>query len=144
MKRKISLTLVLILSLVLVFAGCKKGAVTPSPALTVKPATTATIQPSASPTSTAPMTSPGTTAGAITGFEEGKTVDVKTIPDVEKAVLAKYAGATIKSVTFATYMNQQAYKVMLSGATDGTTEAYVDATGKVLSTPNTSSPGPTK
>ena len=139
MKRKISLTLVLILLIVLVFAGCKmNGTVTPSPVLTVKPS----MMPSASPAGT-PGTSPAATAGMITGFQEGKTVDIKTVPNVEKAIMAKYPGATIKSVTFAKYMNQQAYKVMLSGATDGTAEAYVGADGKIING-TTTSPAATK
>ena len=69
----------------------------------------------------------------IEGFKEGETVEVSNLPEkVTKAVKEKYPNATVKSATYATYMDKQMYHLMLEGAGDNTTEIYAQADGTLL------------
>ena len=71
---------------------------------------------------------------AIEGFKEGEVVDADKLPDkVKTAIKEKYPEATIKTVTFATYENQQLYKILLQKTENDTTEeVYVTANGAII------------
>ena len=141
MKRTLTAVLVCaMLAITALASGCASGKVTPSPSpmatpkVTVAP-TTAPTEPAATalPPANSPDTTPGGEAGAgtIEGFEEGKTVDETAMAAVKKAVTAKYPDAKIKSATFETYQDKQAYHVILEEAVDGNTDIYVFADGTV-------------
>ena len=52
---------------------------------------------------------------------------------VKTAIKEKYPEATIKTVTFATYENQQLYKILLQKTENDTTEeVYVTANGAII------------
>ena len=76
----------------------------------------------------------GNTDGVIEGFKEGEVVDADKLPDkVKTALKEKYPEATIKTVTFATYENQQLYKILLQKTENDTTEeVYVTANGAII------------
>ena len=76
----------------------------------------------------------GNTDGVIEGFKEGEVVDADKLPDkVKTAIKEKYPEATIKTVTFATYENQQLYKMLLQKTENDTTEeVYVTANGAII------------
>lgn len=79
-------------------------------------------------------TNNGTVGGAIENFVEGMAVELATLPeDIRNAVKKEYPEATIKTVTYATYENQQMYKVTTESGEDKTTEEfYVTADGKIV------------
>jgi L-2-hydroxyglutarate oxidase LhgO len=110
---------------------------TPAP-----PAAIATPAVPASPAApdTGVITPPGTDAGtiagenAITGFAEGETVKETELNEkVRTAIKQAYKDAKIKTITFATYLNDQVYHVVLDGTTAGNTEQfYVKADGTIV------------
>jgi len=106
----------------------------PSPKVTVKPATSPTG--GAAPVSPSPSapTSPATTGGdTIEGFKEGENIEVNALPaEVTSAVSEKYPGATITAASYATYMDAQMYLITLSGAADNTEKIYVKADGSIV------------
>ena len=113
MKQHGMLLSVLLAALLLLGAGCYNGKVT----------------------DVSPSTAPNVTGGenTIEGFKEGETVEVSNLPEkVTKAVKEKYPNATVKSATYATYMDKQMYHLMLEGAGDNTTEIYAQADGTLL------------
>ncbi len=132
---KKTLAMLCVALLILTLTACRNGNVaSPSPKLTVKPsgspiggATNAPMSPSPS----APG-SPATTGGdSIEGFKEGESVEVNALPStVTSAVTEKYPGATIKSASYATYMDAQMYLLTLEGASDE--KIYVKADGSIV------------
>lgn len=134
-------TVAILCAVLVVFAmaACKGGNVaTPVPTVTLKPATTAPVvgTPTGAPLSPSPSapTSPATTGGdTIEGFKEGETVAVNALPSaVTAAVTEKYPGATIKSASYATYMDAQMYLLTLEGAADNTDKIYVKSDGSIV------------
>lgn len=129
--------IVLILTIITLLAGMF-GACTnvntpktsPSPAITGTPG--AATSPLVSPPVISPNLSPGVTGGAagIPDFSEGFVVDPNEVPEIADAVKAKYPGATIQSITHATYLGEQVYKVILQNSGMANNEVYVrvDAT----------------
>ncbi len=142
MKQHGMLLSVLLAALLLLGAGCNNGNIMPTP--TVRPTTPVnpTVNPTMNPTTNptigvSPSGEPDVTGGgadnSIEGFKEGETVEVSSLPDkVSQAVKDKYPEATIKSATYATYMDKQMYHLMLEGAGENTTEVYVQADGTLL------------
>lgn len=122
----------------LAMTACKGNIVaSPTPKVTVKPTTSpiagTTTGAPLSPSPSAP-TSPTTTGGdTIEGFKEGETVAVNALPSaVTAAVTEKYPGATIKSASYATYMDAQMYLLTLEGAADNTDKIYVKPDGSIV------------
>lgn len=138
MKIKAKITVICVLALALVAAGCTMdNGVTPAPSvrpsLSASPALTVTPDNSVAPAvSSSPVGTPDNMV--IEGFKEGDSVDMDKLPDaVTKAVKAKYPDATIKSATYATYENQQMYKLVLQNAGDSASEqCYVKADGTIV------------
>ena len=116
--------MMLAMALIAAFAGC---APQNTPAPSPSPAAVATNA------GTGPNTQ-GNTDGVIEGFKEGEVVDADKLPDkVKTAIKEKYPEATIKTVTFATYENQQLYKILLQKTENDTTEeVYVTANGAII------------
>ena len=117
--------MMLAMALIAAFAGCapqNKPAPSPSPAAVATPAASPVVSPE------------GNTDGVIEGFKEGEVVDADKLPDkVKTAIKEKYPEATIKTVTFATYENQQLYKILLQKTENDTTEeVYVTANGIII------------
>ncbi|MEG1547513.1 MAG: hypothetical protein RR232_04710 [Clostridia bacterium] len=141
MKRAWSIILTAVLfAALLTAAGCKPKPTAPSPspviAVTPKPSAPLPTPPpepsSVVPPVVSPAASPGTTVeSTIKGFEEGKVVKAKDVPEVEKAVKAKYKDAKIKSITMETYENKQIYHVILEAAVDGNKDLCVTSDGVV-------------
>ena len=151
MKQKSMLLSALLLALLMLGAGCFNGKVTPTPAVKASPSPNLTtpnptLTPGANTTSPlTPSASPDVAGGnTIEGFREGETVEVASLPEkVTKAVKDKYPNATIKSATYATYMDDQMYHLMLEGAGENTTEIYAKADGTLLPFNAESTPGTT-
>lgn len=143
MKHHGLLLSVLLAALLLLGAGCNTGKVTPTPTIKPNPTVNPTINPTVNPTTDIlPSGSPGTET--IEGFKEGETVEVSALPEkVTKAVKDKYPDATIKSATYATYMDKQMFHLMLEGTTDNTTEVYAEANGTLMPFNAQSTPGTT-
>ena len=138
MKKTIAMLLAVLVLMSL--TACKSGNVaSPSPKVTVKPATSPTAGGAAtnapmSPSPSAPA-SPATTGGGdtIEGFKEGESIDVSALPgEVTSAVTEKYPGATITAAAYATYMDAQMYLLTLSGAADNTEKIYVKPDGSIV------------
>ena len=120
MKRNILIGL-LALTLVLA-AGCMntEPTPTPTPMVTNPPTTAPTTQPTSpaveSPLPSASLTPDATAGGSvIEGFVEGETVKESDLPEkVAQSIRDAYEQVKIKTITFATYMNDQVYHVILS------------------------------
>jgi len=136
MKKTIAMLLAVLVLMSL--TACKSGNVaSPSPMLTVKPAASPTLGAgTTAPTNPSPSApaSPGTPGGdTIEGFKEGENIEVNALPStVTEAVSKQYPGATIKSASYATYMDAQRYLITLSGAADNTEKIYVKADGSIV------------
>lgn len=132
-----------LLAVVLLLAlGCTPAnpAPTPSPL-----ATTAPLASPSPPTVNPPVTSPEANggAGAIEGFEEGKTVQESELPQkVSDAIQKAYNNVKIKTITYVTYMNDQVYHVVLEepAGAEKVEEFYVSADGTILPNDPSSSP----
>ena len=96
--------------------GCgMMGNVKPTPSPSIKPSANPTVNPTASPLATkSPVGTDGGGTGAlgeIPNFMEGTVVDAEDVPEIVKAIEAKYAGASIQSITHETYLENQVYQV---------------------------------
>lgn len=149
MKKTLTAVLVCVMLAALLASGCRSGNVAPSPSpspmatpkVTVTPATTPAVpspEVSGSPEQGGTGngtgdngTGTGTGSESITGFEEGKTVDLAATPEIERAVKEKYSDAKVKSATYETYQSKQAYHVVLEEAVEGSKDLYVFADGTV-------------
>jgi hypothetical protein len=133
--------LFLLLALVLLFAtvGCAKKA---APKATPQPIASAAPQPS--PVES-PIASGEPTTVVIEGFEEGKTIEEGSLPEqVRKAISEAYANVKIKTISFASYLDQQMYLVTLEEpASDKTEQFYVKADGTIVPYATTDSAGTT-
>ncbi len=127
--------MMLAIALITAFAGCAPQD-TPSPSPSPAAAATPAASPAVSPqvTNNAGPNTQGNAEGVIEGFREGEVVDTDKLPEkVKTAVKEKYPEAAIKTVTFATYENQQLYKVLLQKTENDTTEeVYVTANGVII------------
>ena len=117
--------------------GCgMMGNVKPTPSPSIKPSANPTVNPTASPLATkSPVGTDGGGTGAlgeIPNFMEGSVVDAEDVPEIVKAIEAKYAGASIQSITHETYLENQVYHIVLNGAADGTTQVYVQPDGTII------------
>ena len=106
----------------------------PSPAAVATPAASPVVSPEVTNNAEVGPNTQGNTDGVIEGFKEGEVVDADKLPDkVKTAIKEKYPEATIKTVTFATYENQQLYKILLQKTENDTTEeVYVTANGAII------------
>ena len=140
MKRNILIGL-LALTLVLA-AGCMNTEPTPTPTPLVnknhtKAPTTQTNIPGVERRQTAAHLTPDATAGGsvIEGFVEGETVKESDLPEkVAQAIRDAYEQVKIKTITFATYMNDQVYHVILSepAGEDKVEQFYIKADGTIV------------
>ena len=126
--------MMLAMALIAAFAGCapqNTPAPSPSPAAVATPAASPVVSPEVTNNAEVGPNTQGNTDGVIEGFKEGEVVDADKLPDkVKTAIKEKYPEATIKTVTFATYENQQLYKILLQKTENDTTEeVYVTANG---------------
>lgn len=137
MKKRVSLAMMamLIVAAMLMAVGCANN--TPDPAPSPSPDTM--ISPS--PETEGPMVEvspsaeqPPMAGGVIQNFVEGAVVEIAQLPaEITDAIKKEYADATVKSASYATYENQQMYKVVVQRAEDDTTEeVYVTADGKII------------
>ena len=154
MKKTILISL-LALALVLAVGCTNDGNVnpSPSPAGTMAPVTTnppantpAANTPAVTDSATMPTDAAGnggTAAGSIEGFEEGKTVKETDLPEkVAAAIKEAYNEVKIKTISFATYLNDQVYHVVLEepAGNDKTEQFYVKADGTIVPYDATSTP----
>ena len=128
--------MMLAMALIAAFAGCapqNTPAPSPSPAAVATPAASPVVSPEVTNNAGTGPNTQGNTDGVIEGFKEGEVVDADKLPDkVKTAIKEKYPEATIKTVTFATYENQQLYKILLQKTeSDTTEEVYVTANGAI-------------
>lgn len=151
--KKTILMAVLALTLVLA-AGCSSEepmpTPTPAPAATPAPAITPAATPTPEVVTPAPPSQPATGGGAgsnaaagsmIEGFEEGKAVKEADLPEkVANAIKQAYENVKIKTVSFATYMDDQVYHVVLDAPAgeDKVEQFYVKADGTIV--PYTATP----
>lgn len=121
--------MMLAMALIAAFAGCapqNTPAPSPSPAAVATPAASPVVSPEVTNNAEVGPNTQGNTDGVIEGFKEGEVVDADKLPDkVKTAIKEKYPEATIKTVTFATYENQQLYKILLQKTENDTTEEVV-------------------
>ncbi|MBQ4611716.1 MAG: hypothetical protein IJB30_08265 [Clostridia bacterium] len=138
MKKRVSLAVTALLALgaMLIAAGCANNS---EPQTTPAPSPAAMASPS--PQSEGPMTeaSPDVqqspmTGGAIENFVEGAVVELAQLPaEITEAIRKEYADATVKSASYATYENQQMYRVSIERAEDEAAEdVYVTADGQII------------
>lgn len=136
-----------LLAVVLLLAlGCTPAEPAPSPSPIIS---TAPILSPSPPTVNPPDTvnpSPADNAGgagAIEGFEEGKTVTESELPQkVADAIKKAYENVKIKTITYVTYMNDQVYHVVLEepAGPDKVEEFYISADGTILPDEPSASP----
>ena len=137
MKKRVSLAFaaIFVVAAMLMAAGCARktpeATPSPSPEIMASPGpdggnATVEVSPDA-------QQSPSV-GGAITNFVEGAVVELTQLPEkVTEAVKKQYAEGTVKSASYATYENQQMYKVIIERPEDNTTEeVYVTAEGKII------------
>jgi len=127
--------MMLAMALIAAFAGCApQNTPAPSPAAVATPAASPVVSPEVTNNAEVGPNTQGNTDGVIEGFKEGEVVDADKLPDkVKTAIKEKYPEATIKTVTFATYENQQLYKILLQKTENDTTEeVYVTANGAII------------
>lgn len=72
---------------------------------------------------------PLTTGDIIEGFSQGKVVTPEDVPDIVKAVEAKYEGASVQSITHALYMDKQMYEVIFTSQDGEQITVYVSPDG---------------
>ena len=104
------------------------------------PTTAPTTQPTSpaveSPLPSASLTPDATAGGSvIEGFVEGETVKESDLPEkVAQAIRDAYEQVKIKTITFATYMNDQVYHVILSepAGEDKVEQFYIKADGTIV------------
>ena len=125
--------MMLAMALIAAFAGCapqNTPAPSPSPAAVATPAASPVVSPEVTNNAGTGPNTQGNTDGVIEGFKEGEVVDADKLPDkVKTAIKEKYPEA----VTFATYENQQLYKILLQKTENDTTEeVYVTADGAII------------
>lgn len=125
--------MMLAMALIAAFAGCAPQS-TPAPSPSPAAAATPAVSPEVTNNAEVGPNTQGNTDGVIEGFMEGEVVDADKLPEKVKAVIKeKYPEATIKTVTFATYENQQLYKILLQKTENNTTEeVYVTADGAII------------
>ena len=89
-----------------------------------------------SPLPSASLTPDATAGGSvIEGFVEGETVKESDLPEkVAQAIRDAYEQVKIKTITFATYMNDQVYHVILSepAGEDKVEQFYIKADGTIV------------
>jgi len=137
MKKRVSLAVMamLIVAAMLMAVGCANNTPDPAPS----PSPMATISPSpdageplagASPSAEQPPMA----GGVIQNFVEGAVIELTQLPaEISDAIKKEYADATVKSASYATYENQQVYKVSIQRAEDDATEdVYVTSEGKII------------
>ena len=135
MKKRVSLVMMamLIAAAMLLAVGCANNTPDPAPS----PAPTATLRPSPD----APMVDVSPSAqqtpmaeGPIENFVEGAVVELTQLPEkITEAIKKEYADATVKSASYATYENQQMYRVTIQRAEDDATEdVYVTSEGRII------------
>ena len=140
MKKSIILMSVILVAFVLVGAGCnnRNNVITPTPTqrlnptATIAPANTPGYSPAASPAGPNGTGGPNGTSGNgyIEGFREGEVIQEHELPaHVLAAIRDEYPNTTIKSASYATYLNRHMYLVTLEGGPQGTTQVYVSAEG---------------
>ena len=126
--------MMLAMALIAAFAGCapqNTPAPSPSPAAVATPAASPVVSPEVTNNAEVGPNTQGNTDGVIEGFKEGEVVDADKLPDkVKTAIKEKYPEATIKTVTFATYENQQL--LLKKTEHDTTEEVYVTANGAII------------
>lgn len=150
MKKTILIGLLALTMALAVACADNNVAPSPSPAATVAPVTpAATPSPAAvspdvaSPAPTDAAGAGGNVAngngagadGKIEGFEEGKTVKEADLPEkVAAAIKEAYKDVKIKTISFATYLNDQMYHVVLEepAGNDKTEQFYVKADGTIV------------
>lgn len=135
MKKRVSLavTAMLILTAMVMAAGCADSnptpATSPTPHISLSPSPVAET-----PIIVEPDMATPDAGQVIQGFVEGAVVEVTQLPQkVTDAIKKEYADATVKSASYATYENQQTYRVVIQRAEDDATEeVYVTADGVVI------------
>ena len=130
-------------------AACTNVEPVPSPSPVVTTAPVTTTNPTTAPATNPASPTPGNTAsdgdvsgqngagtdGMIEGFEEGKTIDEADLPQrIADAIKEAYDQVKIKTITFANYMDEQVYHVILSepAGEDKTEQFYVRADGTIV------------
>lgn len=138
MKKRVSLavTALLVVMAMLMAAGCANNS---GPETTPSPSPAAVVSPS--PEGEGPMTSaspgvqqPPMAGGVIQNFVEGAVVELTQLPaEITEAIKKEYADATVKSASYATYENQQMYRVSIQRSEDDAAEdVYVTADGRII------------
>ena len=122
----------LLLAAVLMAAGCantKEPQATPMPAVTSTPKAEQPVE-----SATPDVQQPPMTGGVIQNFVEGAVVEIAQLPqEITAAIKKEYADATVKSASYATYENEQMYKVVIQRAEDDATEdVYVTSDGRII------------
>lgn len=151
MKKSIKgfLLFALVAGLMVFAAGCDDGMIGQSPSPSHSPQTTqkttpdTSIMPNTSP-SASPMSTmdgaassaspdPSGSPGGISGFIEGSIVDPEDVPELLAAIEEEYPGATIESITHATYEGEQAYRVTIKLSDGKSSEVYVRSNYEIIS-----------
>ena len=135
MKKRVSLAMMamLIVAAMLMAAGCANN--TPDPAPSPSPQANISPSPDAPMVEVSPEVQQSPMAeGPIENFVEGAVIELTQLPgEISDAIKKEYADATVKSASYATYENQQMYKVVIQRAEDDATEdVYVTAEGKII------------
>ena len=135
MKKRVSLamTAMLIVAAMLMAVGCTNN--TPDPAPSPSPMATAKPSPDAPMVEVSPSAGQSPMQeGPIENFVEGAVIELTQLPaKISEAIKKEYADATVKSASYATYENQQMYKVTVQRAEDDATEdVYVTSEGRII------------
>ncbi|MBR5291314.1 MAG: hypothetical protein IKU32_00195 [Clostridia bacterium] len=147
MKKRVSLAVMamLVVAAMLMAVGCANN--TPEPAPSPSPMATVSPSPDAPMVEVNPSAGqPPMAGGVIQNFVEGAVIELTQLPaEISDAIKKEYADATVKSASYATYENQQMYKVTIQRAEDDATEdVYVTSEGRIIPAKATAaSPSPT-
>jgi len=133
-------SLLLVLSLGLMFSACRSMEPTkPDPTAKIPAATKIPeIDSAPTPVPSASLTPPaspesGTVVeenGKIRDFEEGKLLQEADVPEVVRAVTERFPKAVIKSIVYALHEGAEVYRVTMDGA--DSTEVYISPSGEIL------------
>ncbi|MBQ3131691.1 MAG: hypothetical protein IJC24_03180 [Clostridia bacterium] len=135
MKKRVSLTMMgmIVILAMMMAVGCANN--TPDPAPSPSPMATAKPSPDAPMVEVSPSAEQSPMQeGPIENFVEGAVIELTQLPaEISEAIKKEYADATVKSASYATYENQQMYKIAIQRAEDDATEdVYVTSEGKII------------